>query len=430
MNRKASWHLLSVVIGVAILLSLAGCGGAATPGGQGAGTPGAGPFTGQATVTTEAGASTGQPAAPTATQVGQAIAAAPTTTQGSEATAAPAASQGSQAAAAAPTASQGSQDNGTRTITDMSGRQVVVPAQIHRILAVHPVASYMLNELAPDKLVSVDKLFRSEYLAEGARKSYSDADVQRLSALPVTAVFFQGVNPEQILKLKPDVVVTIVRHPNLDEFAAQLGVPVVTFAKDSLPLYAKSLRMLGTLVGNEDKADKLADYWEATLKQVTDETAKVPAEQRLRVYYANSGILTTPGPASIMASIMNLAGGNNVGKGLTDRSNEDIEVSLEQVISWDPEVIFVGTASDKQKIMSDPGWAVISAVKNNRVYVRLTYGSTDGIEALMGLLWAQNMLLHPGDAAADQRFTQTMKEYYALFFNYQITPAEITEVNP
>ena len=419
MNRRASWYLAGAVVAVAILLSLGGCGGAvpvpaaptspapASQSAQGAGTPAAGSSTGQASGTTEAGPSAGQPAAATA-EAGT-----------------PAAE-----AAAAPTAAQGSQDSGTRTITDMSGRQVVVPAQIHRILAVHPVATYMLYELAPDKLVSVDKLFRSEYLAEGARKSYSDADVQRLAALPVTSVFFQGVDPEELLALKPDVVVTIVRHPNLDEFAAQLGVPVVTFAKDSLPLYAQSLRLLGTLVGNEDKADKLADYWEATIKQVTDETAKVPPAQRTRVYYANSGILTTPGPGSIMASIMDLAGGNNVGKDLTDRSNEDIEVSLEQAISWDPEVILVGTASDKQKIMSDPGWAVMSAVKNNRVYVRLTYGSTDGIEALMGLVWAQDKLLHPGDPASDQRFAQTMKDYYALFFNYQITPAEITEVNP
>ena len=305
---------------------------------------------------------------------------------------------------------------------------MTIPDDVKRILAVHPVATYLLYRLAPDKLVSVDTLFHSEYLDANGLHCYSDADLKKLKSLPVTGVFFQGVDPEQIITLNPDVVITIVRHPKLDQFASQIGIPVVTFAKDSLPLYEPSIRMIGKIVGNEAEANKLADYWHNTLQAVTEESAKIPEDQRLRVYYANQGILYTPGPGSIMASIIELAGGNNVAKALPNPSNENTPVPLEQVIKWDPQVILTGSEAGKQQIMSSPGWQGISAVKNNRVYVRPRYGNTDGISALMGLVWTQDILLHANDPAYVQSYDQKMREFYALFFNYQITPGQIEEV--
>jgi hypothetical protein len=60
----------------------------------------------------------------------------------------------------------------------------------------------------------------------------------------------------------------------------------------------------------------------------------------------------------------------------------------------------------------------------------LSYADTDGIEALMGVVWAQVKLLHPGDPAFDAQFAQKMQEFYQLFFNHELTAAQITEVNP
>ena len=147
----------------------------------------------------------------------------------------------------APSATNG-QAGATYAIKDMSGRSVTIPDDVKRILAVHPVATYLLYRLAPDKLVSVDTLFHSEYFDANGLHCYSDADLKKLKSLPVTGVFFQGVDPEQIITLNPDVVITIVRHPKLDQFASQIGIPVVTFAKDSLPLYEPSIRMIGKIV--------------------------------------------------------------------------------------------------------------------------------------------------------------------------------------
>ncbi|CAA7603283.1 ABC transporter periplasmic binding domain protein [Acididesulfobacillus acetoxydans] len=311
------------------------------------------------------------------------------------------------------------------TITDMAGRHVTVPKNVQHILALHPVATYLLWRLAPNKLVSVDKLFNQEYLKPGSMQCFSAADVAKLRKLPVTGVFFSGVDPEQIITLNPDVVITIVRHPKLNQFANQIGKPVICFAKDALQDYPPSIRMIGQIVGNETEANKLADYWVNTLQSVKNIASKIPQSQKLRVYYANKEILTTPDPQSIMASIIDTAGGLNVGDSLPGSNNENTPVSMEQVIKWNPQVILTGSEAEKQQIMTGPGWQCISAVKNNRVYVRPRYGNTDGISAIMGLVWTQDILLHPNNMTS---FDRQMKQFYQLFFNYQITPAEINEV--
>ncbi|KLU63432.1 vitamin B12-binding protein [Peptococcaceae bacterium CEB3] len=317
------------------------------------------------------------------------------------------------------------QVSSTYTITDMAGRQVTIPKKVQRILALHPVATYLLWRLAPNKLVSVDKLFRQEYLQPGSMQCFSAADVARLRKLPVTGVFFSGVDPEQILALHPNVVITIVRHPKLNQFAHQIGIPVVCFAKDALQNYPPSIRMIGKIVGNETEANKLASYWVTTLRSVKNVASKIPESQKLRVYYANKQILTTPDPQSIMSSIIDTAGGLNVGDSLPGSNNENTPVSMEQVLKWNPQVILTASGAEKQQIITSPAWKNISAVKDNRVYVRPRYGNTDGPSAIMGLVWTQDVLLHPSDMSS---YDQQVKAFYKLFFNYNITPAEINEV--
>ena len=47
-------------------------------------------------------------------------------------------------------------------------------------------------------------------------------------------------------------------------------------------------------------------------------------------------------------------------------------VSMEQVLGWDPEYIFVWNAGAYETIISDPSWAAITAVKNGNVYLNPT----------------------------------------------------------
>ncbi len=47
-----------------------------------------------------------------------------------------------------------------------------------------------------------------------------------------------------------------------------------------------------------------------------------------------------------------------------------VDVSIEQIIAWDPDVIWFPQYSDytAEDLLNDPAWSSISAVQNNRVH--------------------------------------------------------------
>ncbi|MFZ3130346.1 MAG: ABC transporter substrate-binding protein [Desulfosporosinus sp.] len=314
-------------------------------------------------------------------------------------------------------------------IQDLAGRNVTMPGDVKRILALHPIPSYILYRLAPDKVISKDTVFDKRYLGKDSDKVYSDADREKLSKLPTTGVFFKGLDLEQLLQLAPDVVITLTKDPNIESLATTLKRPVVAVSKDTMADYEASMRLIGKIVGNETEADKLADYWHKTIDEVKSKADEIPADKRIKVFFAGaSDILTTPGSQTIMASIVENAGGDNVAKGLTGaQTNESLAISMEQILQWNPEVIIVRTQKAKDQIKADTAWKEINAVKNNKVYLQPSYASLDGITALMGLVWLEGKLYN-NESEFNTYFASKMKEFYVLFQNYQITTEQINEV--
>ncbi|MDI6813047.1 MAG: ABC transporter substrate-binding protein [Desulfitobacteriaceae bacterium] len=316
------------------------------------------------------------------------------------------------------------------TINDMAGRKITIPSHVTRILALHPIPTYFLYRLTPDKVISKDMVFAKRYLDKDSVMAYAEPDRAKLSKLPTTGVFFKGLNPEQLLAMNPDVIVTLSKDPNIDELEHKVNIPVVAVSKDTMADYAASIRLIGKIVGNESEADKLINYWQKTLAKVKSKADAIPADKRVRVYFAGVGgnVLTTPGTQTIMASIVTMAGGVNVAQGLSGNpTDESLPVSFEQILKWNPAIIIVNTQKDKDQLLGDAAWKSIEAVKNNRVYVQPRYANLDGVTALMGLVWLEGKL-YQNDAEFEVYFETKMREFYQLFHNYPITPAQIKEV--
>ncbi len=324
----------------------------------------------------------------------------------------------------------GKANSSSNSITDFDQRTVTMPAQVNRVLGLHPVSTYAIWRLAPDKLISVDWVFQWMYLQSTSTKYLSDADIAKLSKLPVTGTFFAKMNTEQVISLKPDVIITLDSDINVDKLQQQAKIPVVAVGKEPLSGYEDTFRMVGKIVGNGQEADKLADFWDKTLKTAQAETAKVPDSKKLKVFYTGKlgNVLTTVGKNTIMGSVIDMAGGINLGDQLSDTGNESATVSMEQILAWNPDIIIVATEGGKQQIMNDPRWKNLTAVKEGKVYVPPQYGDLDSVQSILGLVWTQGLLLHNNDAASKAYLAQEMKAYYPLFFNRQITDQQINQV--
>ena len=310
------------------------------------------------------------------------------------------------------------------TITDLANRKVKFPSTINKISCIHPIPSQMLWRLSPKKMASIDSQFLDRMLF------MTDAEKKRLKSLPMTGVFNNGdMSTEQMLTIKPDLIISLKKDTKIDSEQQSYAAPIVAASKDSLAEYEASWRLIGKIVGNEKEGNELADYWHSTVTKVTNITSKIPKKDKLKVYYAQPSVTSTVGSKTIMASIIREAGGINLYDTISiskaDEENESVNTAMEQILSWNPDVIIAKTAKARDQILSDPQWQNTNAVKNKRVYATLKYEMLDRIQSLMGLVWTADTL-YPNKVKIDlDKETKTF--YSKVYLTKDITDEQIGE---
>lgn len=313
----------------------------------------------------------------------------------------------------------------TRVITDLAGRKITLPADITRISVLHPIPCQMVWRLAPEKLVSADKQFteRLEFMSADEEK--------RLLALPINGEFHSDMNIEDLLAVSPQVVITLTKDTKIESEQKKVGIPFIAASKDTLEEIADSWRLIGKIVGNEKEGNELGDYWDETIKKVTDQTSKINESDKLKVYYAQPDVTKTVGSRTIMASIISLAGGISFMEANPQmesaNTSEEIQVSLEQIYQWNPDVIITKTAKGRDEILSKDAWKDIAAVKNKRVYASTKYEMLDRTQSLMGLLWTAKVL-YPDKVKID--LDKEVKTFYLkVYLDNNVTNDQISQTN-
>lgn len=311
-----------------------------------------------------------------------------------------------------------------RTITDAAGRTVEVPDTITRVLAAGPPASVLTYVLAPDKLAGWVREPTDE------QKAYLLPSVHDLPTYGQLTGKGGSANVEAVLAAKPDIILDVgtindTYRSLADKVQAQTGIPYVLidgrFADSG-----KTLRDVGALLGVTERAETLATYTDRRIKDLNDSLAKIPADQRPRVYYGRGPEgLETGLAGSINVEILEAVGAENVaaaaGKGSLT------QVSHEQVLSWNPDVIIAASGKFAASAKKDPLWADVKAVTDGRVFTApsLPYGWFDSPPAtnrLIGVAWLQK-LFYPesfnGDLAKETR------DFYKLFYQVDLTDEQV-----
>lgn len=231
-------------------------------------------------------------------------------------------------------------------------------------------------------------------------------------------------------QLKPDVVVSMTKDPNVKAEPEKLGIPMVTVNKDTIEAYEPSFRFMGKLLGNEKEGNELADYWHDTLQKVSDASSKISNDKKLKVFYANDNDHTTPGKATIMSSIVRDAGGipyPDVVSLAGDPTNEHIEIPVEDIIKWNPDVIIAANTNVTAQVKADPSLKDIAAVKNDKVYCVPMYERTDGITSIIGLMWVAETL-YPDQFQFD--IPKETRTFFQKFYRVSdLTDDQIAQLN-
>ncbi|UBM42907.1 ABC transporter substrate-binding protein [Hafnia paralvei] len=324
-----------------------------------------------------------------------------------------------------------------RTVIDQLGRQVTIPDRVNRVVVLqHQTLNLLVQLDAADDVVGVLSSWKKQLGPEFERFS------PRLATIPMPGDLTQ-VNLESLLAEHPQVVfVANYAPPEMINQIEKAGIPVVAISlrhdaqsekgklnpqmNDEEQAYnlglQEGIRLIAKVVNRESQGEALIDYAFKQRETVGARLKDIPVDQRMRVYMANPD-LTTYGSGKYTGLMMQHAGAINVAatsiKGYK-------QVSMEQVLSWNPQVIFVQDRypDEVTKITRDPAWQGIDAVKNKRVYLMPEYAKAWGYpmpEALaIGELWMAKQL-YP-QRFQDIDMNKAANDYYQRFYRTAWTP--------
>jgi iron complex transport system substrate-binding protein len=270
------------------------------------------------------------------------------------------------------------------TLTDALSRTVTLPAAAQRIISLSPAGTEILFAIGAGKQVV-------------GRDSFSDYPSEA-KAITDIGGGFSKLNPEVIIAQKPDLILASYLTAS-EEVAAleKLGLTIFVLPNpsDFNGLYS-NIQNTGRLSGRETEATVLVDAMKQRVTAVEQKLANV--QNRPLVFYELDGTDPNapwiPGPGSFVANLIHMSGGENIGDKL---QGEWAQVSIEQLIASNPDLILIGDATWGGVTLDDvrgrAGWQGLKAIQagklatfDDNVVSRPGPRLVDGLEAMSRLL--------------------------------------------
>lgn len=245
----------------------------------------------------------------------------------------------------------------TRTITDMNGKEITIPEHVTRI-ATNGAINQMVAMLGGiDKVVATGTSIQQNPL-------FARIYPQILKVPAVFSTIEQDPNMEALLNTHPQLMFGSNNRPPVR------GVPVIGINLRSPEEIKQTIRLVGNVLGKEEeaKAEAFCQYYDNTIRSIRQRTERLTPSQRKKVFYAGSRGLATDGKESITTSWIETAGGINVAAE-ADIHGVGKDISMEQLVQWDPDIIIVASPTMLNTIASQQRWQHLRAVQKKQVYV-------------------------------------------------------------
>ncbi len=270
--------------------------------------------------------------------------------------------------------------HGQRVIIDGAGREVSVPEKVESVVCVGVGAlRYTCYMSAADLVVGVEDYENKIAIS----RLYNYVNFDKFKDLPVIGTNGQPYI-EEIIALAPDVIVmSKSASVKADELQSKTGTPVVVVPGSDTTLDSdayETIRILGQLYGKESRAEELTKYLKTIQKDLDDRTKDIPDSSKPSVYVGGvsfkghhgfEGTEAGYGPFALIGA-----------KNLADTTGQTgaFNIDLEQVLSWDPDVIFVdfnGMNFIKEHYAENPEYYnALTAVQEGKVYSQISFRSS------------------------------------------------------
>lgn len=329
----------------------------------------------------------------------------------------------------------------TRVIVDHAGNEVVIPAEINRVVisSIMPLPSvFCLFDGAAGKIVGMDPSSMA-----AAKNSILPKIHPEILEANTGFITDGSLNVEELLKLKPDVVLYSADNTADYEALKKAGIPAIAFSTskfkfDTVATFDNWISLFGEVFGQQDTAKAIADYG----YEVRDEVTKILQQagdalvkpKVLILFRYDNGTIKTSGSNFFGQYWLETTGAINVASDLKGMA----EINMEQVYQWDPDIIYITNFSPYQpddlyqNTIDGFDWRVVKAVKEKKVYkfpLGMYRWFPPASDTPLSMQWLATK--NQPELFKDLDMTQEVKTYYKRFYNYDLTDEEVAQIfNP
>lgn len=330
----------------------------------------------------------------------------------------PAAAQSTESAAEAESEAQAT----TQIVVDALGREVEVPLEVNRIVALSNVPRMVVFLGLADKVVGYSGMDPEKVTPQTA---YAYATKELWADVPIVGTDAAGNTdyyPEQIISVQPDVILCGYAQDDAEQLAAQTGIPVVSVSMGTLfqEDYNEALRLIAKVCGVEDRAEEVITYVNDCLEDLDTRTRDIPDEEKPSCLAAAATFKGAHGIEGVRMNDQILAAVN--AKDVTAGQVEGVtsmEVDLEQILAWNPDFIFCdygGVKLVQNNVAENPDfYAQLKAFNNNQIYQYPSSTSYySNLEIPLANCYFVGKLLYP-EQFADIDVTEKANEIFKFF---------------
>ena len=302
------------------------------------------------------------------------------------------------------------------TVTDMTGNDVDVPYFVERAVTLYTPAAAMVMAVDgnADHLVGIDQWASID---EGFQ-----AIDPRIAEIPVISSTGIEVNKEEILATDPDVIIAGSWSAGGLE---GVDIPIVYLTTNSIADVDQALTVIGDVFNKEDRADELVSYLETKRTLVTDATDSIPNDERDNLYLTWGTPLRTFAGGEFHQEWAEDAGCLFASAELVGFRQQ---VNLEQVLTWNPDIIMLAKSESPSEVLDDPEWQDVSAVQTGKVYRTPCFvgdWASPVPESVLGMMWIANGTYHDDISL---NMVQETEEFYNTFYSYDMDENEAREI--
>jgi len=297
-------------------------------------------------------------------------------------------------------------DGETRIVTDVWGRQVRIPAEVRTIVALGSggprIAAYLG---VVDMMIGAERMDAETF---SVLRDFNPVHHETFRTLPIVGRGGGSGNnnayPEELIKLAPDVILAAFSPEAADELFAQTNIPVVCIRYFSINFidetFYSATRVFAEVVGRQDRAEELLSFIADHRAELNRRTSGISNSEKLRVY---TGAVTFNGRRGFSGTYSNFGPFMGIGAlNVADEAGMEgfFEADLEQVVVWDPDVIFLDPGNMdlvNAEFATNPAFFnSLRAVQEGRVYTMpaFNFAGTNITYALMNA-WFAGTILFP-----------------------------------